>query len=155
MKKLSQTLYHVSYLLTWKLPSSQLGKQKGSQNGTVRHSVQFSSVQSLSRVRLFATPWIAARQASLSITNSRSLFKLMPIKSVMPSRHLDMLNSNAPKDFCRLNYKKWRKIQMNNWVTSALVSKLCFTLFLSLNQLNTDHNPSNIEYNACVNIQVF
>ena len=51
-------------------------------------SVQFSSVQSLSRVRLFATPWIAARQASLSITNSRSLLKLMPIKSVMPSSHL-------------------------------------------------------------------
>ena len=51
-------------------------------------SVQFSSVQSLSRVWLFATPWIAARQASLSITNSRSLLKLMPIKSVMTSSHL-------------------------------------------------------------------
>ena len=51
-------------------------------------SVQFSSVQSLSRVRLFVTPWIAARQASLSITNSRSLHKLMSIKSVMPSSHL-------------------------------------------------------------------
>ena len=48
------------------------------------HSVQFSSVQSLSRVRLFATPWITAREASLSITNSRSLLKLMPIESVMP-----------------------------------------------------------------------
>ena len=47
-----------------------------------------SSVQSLSRVRLFATPWIAVRQASLSITNSRSLPKLMSIKSVMPFRHL-------------------------------------------------------------------
>ena len=48
-------------------------------------SVQFSSVQSLSRVRLFATPWIAARQASLSITVSRSSLKLTSIKSVMPS----------------------------------------------------------------------
>ena len=47
-----------------------------------------SSVQSLSRVRLFATPWIAARQASLSITSSRSLLKLMPIESVMQSSHL-------------------------------------------------------------------
>ena len=47
-----------------------------------------SSFQSLSCVRLFATPWIAAHQASLSITNSRSLLKLMSIKSVMPSRHL-------------------------------------------------------------------
>ena len=50
--------------------------------------VQFSSVHSLSRVQLFVTPWISARQASLSITNSRSLLKLMSIKSVMPSSHL-------------------------------------------------------------------
>ena len=49
---------------------------------------QFSSVQSLSRVRLIATPWIAARQTSLPITNSRSLLKLMSIKSMMPSSHL-------------------------------------------------------------------
>ena len=49
---------------------------------------QFSSVQSLSRVQLFATPWIAAHQASLSITNSRSSPKLMSIESVMPSNHL-------------------------------------------------------------------
>ena len=48
-------------------------------------SFQFSSVQSLSCVRLFATPWTAARQASLSLTNSWSLFKLMSIESVMPS----------------------------------------------------------------------
>ena len=48
----------------------------------------FSSVQSLSHVRLFVTPWIAARQASLSITNSRSLPKLKSIESVMPSSHL-------------------------------------------------------------------
>ena len=53
-------------------------------------SVQFSSVQfsSVSRVRLFATPWIAACQASLSITNSHSLLKLMPIESVMLFSHL-------------------------------------------------------------------
>ena len=51
-------------------------------------SVQFSPFQSLSRVRLFATPWIAARQASLSITNSRSSLRLMFIESVMPSSHL-------------------------------------------------------------------
>ena len=51
-------------------------------------SVQFSSVQSLSRVQLFVTPWIAACQASLSITNSRSSLRLMSIESVMPSSHL-------------------------------------------------------------------
>ena len=51
-------------------------------------SVQFSSVRSLSRVRLFATPWTAACQASLSITNSWSLLRLMSIESVMPSSYL-------------------------------------------------------------------
>ena len=50
--------------------------------------LQFSSVQSLSHVHLFATPWIAARQASLSITNSRSSLRLTSIESVMPSSHL-------------------------------------------------------------------
>ena len=49
---------------------------------------QFSSVQSLSRVWLFATPWTTVRQASLSITNSQSLPKSMSIESVMPSNHL-------------------------------------------------------------------
>ena len=51
-------------------------------------SCQIRLDQSLSRVQLFATPWIAACQASLSITNSRSLLKLMSIESVMPSSHL-------------------------------------------------------------------
>ena len=49
---------------------------------------RFSSVQSLSHVRLFATPWVAPHQASLSITNSQSSLKLMSIESVMPSSHL-------------------------------------------------------------------
>ena len=48
----------------------------------------FSSVQLLSHVQLFATPWTAAHQASLSITNAQSLLRLMSIKSVMPSNHL-------------------------------------------------------------------
>ena len=55
---------------------------------TYMHSVQFSSVQSLSCVRLFAAPWITARQASLSITNSWSLPKPMSIESVVPFSHL-------------------------------------------------------------------
>ena len=50
--------------------------------------LQFSSVQSLSHVRLFVTPWIAACQASLSITNSRSSLKLTSIESMMPSNHI-------------------------------------------------------------------
>ena len=66
------------YVFTW---------QKG-QRSFQFSSVHFSSVQSLSRVRLFATPWIAAHQASLSITNSRSLLQLMSIELVMPFNHL-------------------------------------------------------------------
>ena len=53
----------------------------------IQHKL-FNSVQSFSCVWLFVTPWAAARQASLSITNSRSLLKLMSIESVMPSNHL-------------------------------------------------------------------
>ena len=53
-----------------------------------RYHFQFSSVQLLSHVRLFATPWTAARQASLSITDSWSLLTLMSIELVMPSNHL-------------------------------------------------------------------
>jgi len=53
----------------------------------------FSSIQLLSRVQLFANPWTAVHQASLSITNSRSLLKLMSIKSVVPSNHLILCHS--------------------------------------------------------------
>ena len=53
-----------------------------------RFQINFSSVQLLSSVQLFATPWTAACQASLSITNSQSLLKLMSVKSVLPSHHL-------------------------------------------------------------------
>ena len=67
----------------WPTASFLVGK-----NFQRQYSKAFSSVQSLSSVRRFATPWIAARQASLSITNSRSSLKLMSIESVMPSSHL-------------------------------------------------------------------
>ena len=66
---------------------------------SVYHSIkvplylQFNSVQSLSRVWLFVTPWITAHQASLSITNSRRLLRLMSIESVMPSSHLILCRS--------------------------------------------------------------
>ena len=58
--------------------------------------VQFCSVQSLSRVRLFVTPWITTRQASLSITNTRSSLRLMSIESVMPSSHLILCHPIPP-----------------------------------------------------------
>ena len=57
------------------------------------YKVQFSSVQSLSPVWLFATPWTAAHQGSLSITSFQSLLKLMSIESVMPSNHLFLCHS--------------------------------------------------------------
>ena len=72
-------------------------------------AVQFSSVQSLSHVRLFLTPWSAVCQSSLSITNSQSLLKLMSIELVMPSNHLIFcrpllfLPSIIPKS----EYLKW------------------------------------------------
>ena len=73
-------------------PELQLAAEKPSTGGCwippKKDTPQFSSVQSLSRVRLFVTPWIAARQASLSITISRSSFRLTSIESVMPSSHL-------------------------------------------------------------------
>ena len=56
--------------------------------GVIKKMIAVSSVQLLSRVQLFATPRTAARQASLSITNSQSLLKLMSIELVMPSNHL-------------------------------------------------------------------
>ena len=69
------------YRRQWSRPSPRKKKAKWL-------SVQFSSVQSLSHVQLFVTPWTAACQASLSITNSWSLLKLVSIESVMPSHPL-------------------------------------------------------------------
>ena len=63
---------------------------------TKRNRVLFSSVQSLSRVQLFATPWTAAHQASLSITNSRNLLKPMSVELVMPSNHLILCHPLLP-----------------------------------------------------------
>ena len=78
-------------------------------SGLVFSSLHFSSVQSVSRVWLFATPWTAAHQASLSITNSRSLIKLMSIESVMPSNHLIPLPPLLlpPSIFPRISVFKW------------------------------------------------
>ena len=66
----------------------QVWKHSGLNQSCMRPLHQFSSVQLLSRVWLFVTPWIAAHQASLSITNSRSSLKLTSTESVMPSSHL-------------------------------------------------------------------
>ena len=78
-------------------------------------SVQFSSGQSLSRAQLFATPWTVAHQASLSITNSQSLHKLMSIESVMPSNHF-ILSPSSPPAF---NLSQHLSLQMSQFCASG------------------------------------
>ena len=84
----------------------------------LRHQVQdqFSSVQSLSRVRLFVTLWTAACQPSLSITNSRSLLTLMSIKLVIPSNHLIFCH---PLVLLPSSFPASGSFQMNQFFTSG------------------------------------
>ena len=77
-----------SLLMKVKVESEKVGLKLNIQKTKIMPSGAVSSVQSLSHVWLFVTPWIAARQTSLFITNSWSLPKLMSIESVMPSSHL-------------------------------------------------------------------
>ena len=76
------------YASKWNRLLRIMPRRLNPESSFVLKTCQLSSVQSLSRVQLFATPWIAARQASLSITNSRSSLRLTSIESVMPSSHL-------------------------------------------------------------------
>ena len=75
-------------LLLGKPQTSRKNTSVMKQDYTACYMLQFSSVQSLNHVQLFATPLTSAFQASLFITNSRSLLRLMSIESVMPSNHL-------------------------------------------------------------------
>ena len=79
----------------------------------IRYYHQFSSVQPLSRVRPFATPWTAARQASLCIINSQSLLKLTSIESVMPSNHL------IPFSSCLHSFPASGSFPMSQFFTSG------------------------------------
>ena len=71
-----------------RVAKSQTGLKQNHSTRSLFNLPQFNSVQSLSDVRLFVTPWTAARQTSPSITSSQSLLKLMSIESMMPSNHL-------------------------------------------------------------------
>ena len=107
---------------------------------------QFSSVQSLSRVWLFATPWMAAHQASLSITNSRSLPKLMSIESVMPSSHLILCHPlllppsifpslrvfSSESVYQRTNTSSPPAIEQTGWLLCCSVFSLFFILYWSI-----------------------
>ena len=80
---------HVTLKAEWQgIYFPHVSDEKIKAQKTLVNCLRFSSVKSLSRVWLFATPWIAAHQASLSITSSRSSLRLTSIESVMPSSHL-------------------------------------------------------------------
>ena len=99
-------------------------KTKTIQTWLVTQSV--SSVQSLSRVWLFATPWIAAHQASLSITNSQNLLKLMSIESVIPSNHLILLLFPSPPAPNPSQHQG-----LFQWVTLRMRWPSCFSFSIS------------------------
>ena len=84
--RISNIIWCLSFLVCLTFLGIIISRSNIATNGII--SFFISSVQSLSRVWLFLTPWTAARQASLSITNSRSLPELMSIELVMPSNHL-------------------------------------------------------------------
>ena len=86
--------------------------------------LQFSSVQLLSRVQLFATLWTAACQASLSITNSQSLPKLMSIESVMPSNHLILSSPSPPALSLSLHQGLFRWVSSSHQVAKILEFQL-------------------------------
>ena len=83
-----------------------------------------SSVQSLSCIQLFATPWTAARQASLSITNSQSLLKLMSIVSVMPSNHLILCSPLLLPSSIFPSIKVFSRVSCLHWVARELEFQL-------------------------------
>ena len=98
---------------------SNMSKNKKTNPGVLQHTnfktPRISSVQSLSQVRLFATPWTAAHQASLSITNSWSLLKLMSTESVMPS----ISSSVLPFSFHLQSFPASGSFQMSQFFTSG------------------------------------
>ena len=99
-----------------------------------------SSVQPLSRVQLLATPWTAARQASLSITNSRNLFKLMSIESVMPSNHLILRH---PLLLLASIFPSIRVLSNSQFFTSEM--KYISLLFLILTQFSSVQSLSRVQ----------
>ena len=155
-----------------------ISQQKCASNHHIAHlKVQFSSVQSLSRVRLIATPWITACQASLSITNSRSLLKLMSIESVMPSNHLILcvpfsacpqsfpasgsfqmsqlfvsggqsIGVSAPTSILPMNTQDWSPLGWTDWI--SLQPKGLSRVFS-----NTTTHPQNIFFFLLSQIKVF
>ena len=108
-------LLHLSYTSTF--PTESTDKALHYVFSFIKQEIlNWESVQSLSRVWLFATPWTAARQASLSITNSRSLLKLMFIESVMSSNHLIL---SCPFSSCLQSFPASGSFSMSRFFTSG------------------------------------
>ena len=109
-------------ILEWVAMPSSRGSSQPRDQTQVSHivggffTIWFSSVQLLSHVRLFATPWIAAHQTSLSITNSWSPPKLMSIESVMPSNHIILY---PPLSSCPQSFPASGSFQMSQLFTSG------------------------------------
>ena len=116
-----------SYPLVTKTFSDIMSSQKLYYHGCLKYKQWkslvylycFSSVQSLSHVRLFATPWIAARQASLSITNSWSLLKFMSIESVIQPSHPAISSSVVPFSSCPQSFPESGSFPMSQLFTSG------------------------------------
>ena len=109
-----------------------------------------SSVQSLSRVQLFVTPWTATRQPSLSITNSRSLPKLMPIESMMPSSHL-ILIIIIPFSSCPQSLPAWGSFPMSQFFTQGGQSTGVSALASVLPMSTQDWSP--LEWAGWISLQ--
>ena len=107
-----------------------------------------SLVQFPSRVRLFTTPWITARQASLSITNSQSLLKLRSIESVMPSNHLILCRHFSS---CLQSFPASGSFKMSQLFTSAGQS-IGVSASTSILPMNTqDRSP--LGWTGCISLQ--
>ena len=115
--------------------------------------VQFSSVQSLSHVQLFATPWTIARQASLSITDSWSLLKLTSIELVMPSNHLVLcrpllllpsvfssIRVFSNESVLRIRWPKYGSFSFNISINSSALSFLYDPILTSVHDYWRNHS---------------
>ena len=118
---------------------------------TLLANIQFSSVQLLSQVRLFATPWTSARQASLSITNSWSLPKLMTIELVMPSNRLILCRPLLLQSSIFPSIRSFQIIQLfasgGQSIGVSAMPILCL--------LKTKTKTKNYKYSVQVNLKVY
>ena len=118
---------HISFLPQTPLPSRPPHiSQQSFLCSTVSFLLQFASVKSLSPVRLFATPWTAAHQASLSIQNPRSLLKLISTESVMPSNHLILCHQDG---WNSTYWRYWSVIWMSPASPAQAYRQSCWNLW--------------------------